>query len=200
MPSVTTVLRVQEKRYLGAWRAKVGRREADRVRDDAAALGTRIHKAAERVMAGRRDEVGADLAPYADAVEAFLDLHVQKVLAVEKRLVSVTQGFGGTLDVYVKLRDGSYAILDWKTSAQLSKQHGHQLAGYALLAREHGMTVNRRIAVKIDKQRPGKFHARSYANHVGDVRVFRACCELWWATERQKKDPLPEWAPAEETA
>lgn len=197
LPSVTAILAVTEKRYLDSWRHKVGRAEADAVTQRAAVFGTALHVVAQRIAKGEPVKVDAEMEPFADAVRLFLDAHVKEVLGTEIAMVSRTQGFGGTADMHCILLDGSYALIDWKTSKQLTKSHGHQLAAYALLARERDMKVHKRIAVKIDKQRPGKFHARSFADHTGDVRVFRACLGLWHALDRQKTDPLCNWAPPE---
>ena len=59
------------------------------------------------------------------------------------------------------------------------------------------MKVQKRIAVRIKKDRPGEFAARSFSDHKGDVRVFRACLALWHALDRQKADPLCNWSPPE---
>jgi hypothetical protein len=112
-------------------------------------------------------------------------------------MASRRQGFGGQMDMYCELHDGAKAIVDWKTTRQLSKTVGRQLAGYGLLCLEKGWPVDKRIGVRICKDKPGEFRARSYADHKGDVRVIRAAVELWWALDAQKRDPLPAWTPGE---
>ncbi len=197
LPSVTAVLAVTEKRYLDAWRHKVGRAEADNVTQRAAVFGTAVHVVARNIAEGKTVEVVPEMEPFADAVRLFLDAHVDEVLGTEIAMVSRAQGFGGTADMWCKMLDGSHALVDWKTSKQLTKSVGHQLAAYGLLARERGMTVHKRIAVRIKKESPGKFAARSFSDHEGDVAVFRSCLALWHALDRQKTDPLCDWAPPE---
>lgn len=196
-PSVTAVLAVTEKRYLDSWRHKVGRAEADTVTQRAAVFGTALHVAAQRIAKGGHVKVDAEMEPFAKAVQLFLAAHVKEVLDTEIAMVSRAQGFGGTADMHCILLDGSHALIDWKTSRQLTKSHGHQLAAYGLLAREQGMKVHKRIAVRIRKDAPGKFSARSFADHAGDVRVFRACLNLWHALDAQKTDSLCNWTPPE---
>jgi hypothetical protein len=101
---------------------------------------------------------------------------------MERSLVSDRHAFGGTFDLYCQLFDGAYAVVDYKTTSSLTREHGLQLAAYAVLYREHGMKVNRRIAVRIKKDNPGAFYARTYADHAGDVEVFLALKTYWhWA-------------------
>lgn len=186
-----------EKRYLDAWRSKVGRAEADAVTQRATVFGTALHVIAQRIAMGEAVRVEPEMEPFAKAVRLFLDAHVKEVLGTEIAMVSRAQGFGGTADMHCILLDGSHALIDWKTSRQLTKSHGHQLAAYGLLAREQGMKVHKRIAVRIRKDSPGKFAARSFSDHKGDVAVFRSCLALWHALDAQKTDPLCNWSPPE---
>lgn len=197
VPSVTTVLRVVGRDYLNSWKNRVGEKEADRTMRDAQSFGTRLHAAAHDVALGKKIVVMDDLRPHVEAVEKFFALHVDEVVVAEKSLASARLGFGGTLDLLCRTTDGQMAVVDFKTTRQLTKTVGHQLAAYAMLAREHDYVIHRRIGVRVKKEKPGEFHARSYTDHRGDVRVFRACLELWWAMDAQKKSPLPEWVPGE---
>ena len=109
-------------------------------------------------------------------------MHVEECIEVERALVSDHHRFGGTLDLYCRMNDGTYAVIDWKTTSSLTREHGLQLAAYAVLCREHGMTVNKRIAVRIKKDSPGRYYARIYGDHRGDVEAFLALKTYWhWA-------------------
>lgn len=187
VPSVTEILRVIEKPHFDAWRRMVGKEKAEKVLRNAATFGTRVHKAAQLVAHNRDAEVELELRPYAYAVRRFLEHNVAEVLQTELELVSMDQGFGGTLDLYCRMSDGSFAIVDFKTTRQLTREHGLQLAGYALLAREHGFTVNRRFAVRIKKEKPGAYHVRRYDDHALDVGAFRALTIIWWWRHKKKK-------------
>lgn len=183
VPSVTEVLKVLEKRHLETWRARVGRQEADRVSQAATSLGTQVHSVAQQVAQqvtwGRDYKFTWTMEPFAGAIRDFLNAHVKEVIITELSLVSQKERVGGTLDLYCRLHDDTLAVVDYKTSAQLTREHGLQLALYALLLRENGYPVNKRICVRIRKDKPGAFYARSYANHLEDVRAARACVELW---------------------
>jgi predicted RecB family nuclease len=180
VPSVTEVLKLVEKPYLEQWRRRVGQREANKIMQNAAAFGTKLHKAAEMVCWERDKGVARDMQPYAAAVRTFVDRHVLEVLGTEVELVSGEMRFGGTLDLYCQLKDGSYAVVDWKTSASLTREMGLQTAAYALLAREKGWRVNKRLVVRIKKDKPGAYYMRTYHDHAEDVEAFKALVVFWW--------------------
>lgn len=193
MPSVTEVLKVVEKRHLETWRARVGRKEADLVSQAATSLGTKVHTVAQAVAWDRDYKFSPVMEPFAGAIRDFLNAHVKEVIQTELSLVSQRERVGGTLDLYCRLHDDTLAVIDYKTSAQLTREHGLQLALYALLLRDNGYPVNKRICVRIRKDKPGAFYARSYANHVEDVSGARACVELWhWMHSRKLTKALED--------
>lgn len=181
-PSVTEVLKVVEKPHVDNWRRRVGQKEADRVMESAKVFGTRLHAAAQRVAWG--EGVEEDMRPYADAVRSFLAGRVLEVLGTEVELVSPRLKFGGTLDLWCQLKDGSYAVVDYKTTSGLTREHGLQTAAYALLCREHGMRVNKRLVVRIKKEKPGAFYCRTFDDHAGDVEAFVSLLRFWWWRHR----------------
>jgi predicted RecB family nuclease len=76
-------------------------------------------------------------------------------------------------------------VVDYKTTAQLTREHGLQLAAYALLCRKHGLRVNRRLAVRIKKNRPGEFYVRQFEDHQEDVEAFLGLLEFWLWRHRE---------------
>jgi hypothetical protein len=188
-PSVTEVLKITQSPYIEQWWRRVGQEDANRVLESATRFGKRLHVAAEHVAWGRWDEVDEDLRPYARAVRRFIDEHLEAVLETELELVSPRLRFGGTLDLYCRLKDGALAVVDYKTGPALTREHGLQLAAYALLCREAGMTVNRRLGVRIKRDKPGEFYVRHYDNDEQDVRAFLGLLDFWfWRHEKQMEN------------
>lgn len=183
VPSVTEVLKVVDRRDFSQWVQRVGRKEANRVSDNAKTLGTKVHTTAQAVaeayQRGTTVYVLEEMQPYADAVREFLEAHVAEVVHTELSLASDRLRFGGTLDAFVKLRDGSYACVDYKTTASLTRDHGMQLCAYALLLREHGYDVNKRIGVRLRKDEPGRWGMRLYKDHRGDYDGLMGAVALW---------------------
>ncbi len=183
VPSVTTVLSVvEDKVWMNAWLARAGRREVNRVVGEAAILGTKIHKTAAAVALNRKVKVDAEMRPYARAIKEFLDTHVRRVVAVELSLSSARLGFGGTVDLYAELMDGSLAVVDYKSAAGgVTKNHKLQTAAYAMLLRERGKGVNKRLVVRLHKadDRVGEWYVRAALSHREDIETFKACVVVW---------------------
>src|SRR5215204_1823515 len=170
VPSVTEVLTVADRRPYEAWRRKVGQREAYRVMEEAKVLGTKVHAIGQLIAQDSLGTLEPEMQPYAKAIREFHKLHVRRVLGTEMSFTSREMGFGGTLDLYCELNDGTHAVVDYKTTnAGLSREHGLQLAGYGLLLRERGYRVNKRVCVRLRKDEPGKWYARVYKDHRADA-------------------------------
>jgi predicted RecB family nuclease len=187
VPSVTEVLSVAERRPFEAWRRKVGRKEAHRVMDEAKILGTKVHTLAQLLAHDPKTPVDDEMEMYGVAIKEFHAVHVKRVLGTEMGFTSQKLGFGGTCDLYCELADGTRAVVDYKTTGGgLTREHGLQLAGYALLLKEHGYMVNRRICVRLRKDEPGRWYARVYRDHSEDVAAFMACVTLWTWMHKKK--------------
>lgn len=183
VPSVTEVLRITEGNWINSYIARVGRREADRVMNEAAILGTKVHALAEKLALDPNFKPPVEMKEFAIAIRGFLKVHVRRVIETEVSLASSTMRFGGTCDLYCELMDGSLAVVDFKTtSSGLTRIHGLQLSGYALLLKESGRTINKRICVRLhkDPEKVGQWYARAYANHREDTEAFLAAKTLWW--------------------
>lgn len=183
MPSVTEVLSVADRRDFQSWRNRVGKQEAERVTETAKVLGTKVHTVAQDVAKAysRQTQVYVleEMQPYADAVRAFLEEYVDEVLGTELSFASDRMRFGGTLDLYCRLKDGSLAVCDYKTTASLTRDHGMQLCAYGLLLREHGYEVNKRFGVRLNKKEPGKWSVRQFENHREDYEGWMGAVALW---------------------
>lgn len=182
VPSVTEVLKVLDGEWMNAFLQRSGRREASRVMSEAAVLGTRVHVVAQTLAWDRKAKVKPEMRPYASAIREFLDAHVRRVIATEVSLCSERLGFGGTVDLIAVMMDGSVAVVDYKTSnGGVSKIHKLQTCAYAMLARDAGYKINKRILVKIHKKedRLGEWYARAATDHERDIEVFKACLVVW---------------------
>lgn len=180
VPSVTEVLGVLKQSYFEDWARKIGIQEARRLTREAADFGTAVHVIARDICRGKHTSLTSETVLFAAAIKDFLNTHVDRVLETELELVSEELGFGGTLDLYCKMRDGTYAVVDWKTTAQLTRTHGLQTAGYAILLKEAGHTVHRRLVIRLRKENPGTYYCRHYRDHKGDRRGFEGALALWW--------------------
>lgn len=124
---------------------------------DAAEVGTAVHKYAEAVMRTRlgqnvripslpqQEFVGGSLVPsrHHNAVASFhawLDKHVVKPASAETRLISKQYGYAGTTDLLAYI-DDIFTVVDFKTSKGIFIEYPLQLAAYGHAAVEMGLAT-----------------------------------------------------------
>lgn len=140
VPSVTTILdRTKDKGKLKEWEDRVGKEAADRIKRDAAYVGTHMHEAIECFLAGEPLTVGQDWLALRGHQMAFalINNYFRYLDAVHGSEVALHYDarYAGTTDLVAEYR-GKLAIVDFKQSMK-PKRHEwitdyfHQLAAYA---------------------------------------------------------------------
>lgn len=138
-PSITTMISTTDdegNKALKQWRTSVGHDTAHRITQAAAKRGTQWHTFCEQYVS-RQPIAWANLTEpndisYASLIGQTLNDRIDSVLASETRVVSTSLGLAGRLDMAIRLRDGRYAILDFKTGKK--PKTGNRLLNYALQA------------------------------------------------------------------
>lgn len=157
LPSVTDALRVIDKPAIGTWAktetAKCALRNWDMLsemrvaggddaavawlsripdyqRDVAARLGSSVHRLFEMAMRGGEITPTEEERPFVEAARNFIADYNPKIESMEKGIINVTRGFGGTYDLLLKL-DGERWLVDLKTSKGTYGETALQLAAYA---------------------------------------------------------------------
>ena len=158
LPSVTTILSATKsnKEALDAWVARVGQEEADRVKNEAALVGTYMHEVIERMVAYRDlprptnwemckgHEMGYRL------INTFFK-NIDEIWGSEVALY-YPEKYAGTTDL-VGLYRGKPAIIDFKQSNKPKKRqwiedYFCQLAAYALAHDHlHGTTIDNAVVL-----------------------------------------------------
>jgi hypothetical protein len=89
---------------------------AQAVKDDAGKLGSAVHILAEKIA--RQEDTGTippEQVPYAIAYRHFLTEVQPKFISMEKAVISLTHGYGGTFDALMEI-DGQRVLVDYKTN------------------------------------------------------------------------------------
>lgn len=153
--SVTTILgATEDKTGLMEWRAWVGDKKADQIRDDACALGTLMHTHLENWMMGEERPRGSNLVRQmatnmADQIIARGLTNVSEVWAMEEMLYFPGL-YAGTADL-IGIHNGEPAIMDYKTTNKMKSKdkinnYACQLAAYALAHNElFGTNIKRGV-------------------------------------------------------
>jgi hypothetical protein len=130
LPSVTTVLSMQDKTGLDEWVKRVGEDEAKRITLQAGRRGTAVHDLAEKYVNNdvnwKRGAMPANLFTF-NTVKPVLDKHLNNIWTQEAALYSERLSVAGRVDCIGEW-DGVLSILDYKTSRR-PKQKEH-VEGY----------------------------------------------------------------------
>ena len=141
VPSVTTILdRTKDKAKLQEWADRVGHEEAERIKREAAYVGTTMHATIESFLADEPLTVGQDWLSLRGHQMAFtlINNYFKDINAVYGFEVGLHYGhrYAGTTDMVAQYR-GKLAIVDFKQAlkpkrAQWITDYYHQLAAYAI--------------------------------------------------------------------
>ena len=183
VPSVTTILsETGDKSALIAWRKRVGEQEAQRISNESAGLGTKVHNALEKYILQEEYEIkGNNLISVMAKrmVDSMIEegfCNVDELWGTEVGLIA--QGlYAGTSDA-IGLHNGTPAIIDFKTAKKLKKRewiedYFMQGCAYALAHNEMFDTDIKKIAIlMVDRE-------AKFAEYVIEGDEFDEYCEKW---------------------
>ena len=189
VPGVTTVLSILDKPGLLKWAWRMGQegKDIEKVRDEAAAVGTVAHARVEAYL--RELEFDAAnivlerMRQSGFAFDAFVEWWKREryeLVACELYLVSERWQVGGALDILAR-RDGELALVDIKTSNGLYREHRLQVAAYAALYEEThpGERVARLMLVRIPKEEAGVIEPVEITNRADCEAAFGALAQTY---------------------
>jgi len=152
VPSVTTILdKTKDKKALDAWVARVGQEEADRIRNEAAYVGTNMHTTLEHILENKPMRFGTDWLAMRGHMMALklAYTYFKEITTVYGSEINLAYGdrYAGTTDLVAEYR-GHLAIVDFKQSVKPKRyeyitDYFHQLAAYAIAHDEtHGTNID----------------------------------------------------------
>lgn len=182
LSSVTTILSATEdKTGLLEWRAWVGDKKADQIRDEATGLGSLMHTHLENWMEGIPRPGGNNVVRkmatnMADVIINRGLCNVSEVWAMEEMLY-FPKLYAGTADL-IGIHNGEPAIMDYKTTNKMKSKdkiqnYACQLAAYALAHNEmFGTQIKRGVIFMVARD-------LSYAEYVFEGDEFTKAVDEW---------------------
>lgn len=143
--SVTTILSdTGDPSHLEAWRARIGRSEAQRITTESAGLGTLVHKHIENHLTGKdrprgNNHIRQMATAMADQIIEKGLPHIDKLWGVEATVYAKGL-YAGTADI-IGIYKGQPTIIDIKTARKIKKEewieeYKMQISAYALAHNE----------------------------------------------------------------
>lgn len=160
--------------WIDAAIAKASKRP-DEIKDEAADLGTLVHKYIDQIIQGRMPpDLTKEMEP---AVEAFLNWWKGSKIDLvrgDTKVASLIYEYGGSLDALGK-QDGNLVVLDWKTSNGIYDEYAYQVAAYAQAFREtYGFECKKGFVIRFSKKLPITFEAREIVSLETSLDGFLA--------------------------
>jgi hypothetical protein len=117
-------------------------RQPDKIKDEAADIGSRIHQAIDDYIAGKMPKLEPDTKPGFENFMSWLSQEGMEIIAGDTVVASTKYGYGGRLDAIARSKSGGFIILDWKTSNAMREEYPLQVSAYAQAFSEtYGMTL-----------------------------------------------------------
>lgn len=153
---------------------KTARKKPDKIRDDAADLGTRAHLFIDSIIHGKEPElVPPDIAAPIQAFKQWWRNSGIELVLGDTKVASLIHGYGGSLDALGR-RQGKFIILDWKTGNGIWKEHALQVAAYGQgFFESYGLYCQEGIIVRFGKKAPVDFETREIADLESSFMAFQ---------------------------
>jgi genome maintenance exonuclease 1 len=182
LSSVTTILgATEDKTGLMEWRAWVGDKKADQIRDEATGLGSLMHTHLENWMMQIERPRGNNLvrqmaSNMADIIIKRGLVNVSEVWAMEEMLY-FPKLYAGTADL-IGIHNGQPAIMDYKTTNKMKSKdkinnYACQLSAYALAHNElFGTDIKRGVIFMVARD-------LSFQEYVFEGEEFTKATDEW---------------------
>ena len=212
-PSVTTITDYAPKGMgFKQWLGNTGSwEEAEKIKTDAGARGTRVHNACEDILRGGRltyEDYALECPNMEQAISEWkmivsfgqwIQDHSPRLIKdmIEVKVISEEHQYGGSFDFACVLGDNKY-LIDIKTGKKVYSSYWLQLNAYNEAAKEMGLPKFNQLAVL----RLGSHHKAGYEFAIQDpcdqdFINFLACKQLWHMENPNAEGPEVIEMPAE---
>lgn len=193
-PSVTTLMAYKSQESIKAWRESVGEEQANKISNQAATRGTKIHDLCEKVLLNEDiDTSNLSLLDKQmwDRFQPVLN-SIDNIHAIEDPLFSDHLRLAGRVDCIAEWK-GKLSVIDFKTSRKEKKKewidsYFMQCTAYAIMFEEMtGIPVSQIVvAIAVEDEYPQVFVEKrdNYAEQLLDLRLDYERFEKLYASVR----------------
>lgn len=153
-------------------------RQPDKIKDDAADLGTRVHNAIDAFIMGKVPTLDPEAQKGFDNFMTWLQGEELEFICGDINVVSLIIGYGGRPDAIARRKNGRLVLLDWKTSNALRDEYPLQVAAYAQGVKEtYGLDIDEAIVVRFGKDKADDFEPKE-VNLPAAMAAFKNAFDL----------------------
>lgn len=183
VPSVTTVLSKIKKDKLDKWIAWVGVDKAQKIAQQAAIRGTKLHDVCEQYLLNNMSEMKLrmlmpDTKSLFRQFKTYFDNDINNILCLEQALYSYKLGLAGRVDCVAEWKN-ELAIIDFKTSTKEKlendiKNYFMQCTIYSLMFEElTGIIINNIIVlIAVETDNKSQIFIKDRRNYLEDTLKF----------------------------
>ena len=196
LPRVTSITKIIDKgEAFYNWVKKQGEK-ATEILETAGDIGSSFHNRAEEIGKGIQINLEA-LQPREKAwTEKFIewkDLNVKRFIETERLVWHNLEGYCGTLDALVELKDGKVAVIDYKTAKYIYPEHFLQVTAY-LKAYEYCYKIKVDTAFILRFEKGNKtplMQVKEIEDIEGNFKIFLCALRIWeWKNKLYRKDKV----------
>jgi hypothetical protein len=111
-----------------------------------------------------------------------------KPVLLEEQLVSEELQYGGSIDCYGVIKDGTRVLVDFKTGKGIYNDMAYQLSAYANLLEENGYPVDLAMILNIPRVDAEDFAIRRWTNLTLHFNIFKCMLDVYKKEKKLKKD------------
>jgi hypothetical protein len=198
-PRVTSICEIIAKPGMEKWLADSGSYDAmKQKRKKILNWGTSIDLAVKKILRGQNPEINTNINPSIEAFLNWLKQHKVVLFDTDRKVISKKHIYSGTADIIAEI-DGTFGILDIKTSSNFWDEHFLQTAAYCQAFNEEELKkVKTHWILRVDQYQECKNCRAQKREKGGDDDVkrnnkycshnwsdFKGVCELKETTEPQ---------------
>ena len=193
----TTVLNRLSKPALVPWANRLGLEgvAVGKYVDEKASIGTLAHEMIHCMLKGEE----ADTSDYSqnqidlalNSLKSFINWHKDsglKSILLEEQLISEKLQYGGSIDCYGTLKDGTRVLVDFKTGKAIYDDMSYQLSAYVNLLEENGHPVELAMILNIPRADTEDFSIKRWTDLTLQFNVFKYMLEVYKVERSLKKD------------
>ena len=179
-PSVTTVVGLESRKHIQAWKKRIGEEKANKITKAATDRGTKIHQHVEDYLRKEKEFIEFDNLIHEGMFKSIRPvLDEIAPLALEAPMYSDTLKMAGRVDC-IGILDDTLCVIDFKTSGKFKEDYMArpwflQMTAYAIMVEElTGNKIEELVALVMVENGQYQLFSANHEDYIDDLCKVRA--------------------------